>query len=231
MQPIQEYPSPRLPPHWPTGLRARLVQGRGHHSSVVTDRATAVVTPPVAQAATWPLQQVWAHPDEHAFDSRIGEVSGLVLTRVAMLPLRLTAGPLGCGTSRHVMEFRGWGQADRAWRLAARLILLGAGSDEACQETLDLCISAYLLAVHEGGCVIAAIEGAAAIDRLLDAAETMPLHYPGCPLQGAALVAHLRRRRTLLLDRTVAAAATAPGSPASIEALMRRAPLLPRHPG
>ena len=96
------------------------------------------------------------------------------------------------------------------------------------QDSIDLAISALLLAVHAGGCVLAALEAAAAIDRLIDAADALPLRYPGLALQGLALVAYLRRRRAALLDLAVAGAGSAPGSKASHEALMYRAPLLPR---
>ncbi len=214
-------PVPPLP--W---RRGRVVMPRLHLASA---RDAGPAAPLISYAAEWPASQLWAHTDEAAFLGRIAEVVDLVATRIAALPPRLAAGPLGCATAHNVAEFRALGQADRAWRLAARLILRAdEDAQPGCQATLDLSVSAYLLAVHEGGCVLAALEGAAVIDRLLAAFETMPPRYPGLRLRGEALTAHLRRRRSALLERAVAGADTAPGSKASSGALMSRAPWLSR---
>jgi hypothetical protein len=218
---------------WPTAMSIRPdPAGRPPLLQLVSQGGSSADARVITEVAAWPAQQLWAHPDEAAFCRRIGEVASLVTATVAALPPRLAAGPLGCATAHNVLEFTQQGQPDRAWRLAARLIQAAAAEgDEVAgrQETLDLSVSAYMLACHHGGCVIAAVEGAAVIDRLIAAAEPMPLRYPGLSWQGAALTGHLRRRRAALLDRAVAGAGTAPGSKASIDALMYRAPVLPRY--
>ncbi len=196
---------------------------------LVGARNVGSTAPAIADAANGPTSQRWAHPSPAAFPGRIREVADLVGARVTALPPRLVAGPLGCATAHNVREFRELGQADRAWRLAARLVLRADDDGHpGCQDTIDLAISALLLAVHEGGCVLAALEAAAMVDRLLAETERPPLRHAGLRLEGPALAAHLRARRMALLDLAVTGAGAPAGSPASVEALMHRAPLLPR---
>lgn len=183
----------------------------------------------VADPSDWPLEQMWLHPDREALIDHRDDVQECLLARLAELPPRLQAGPMGCATPRNVRDFLADQQPDRAWRLASRLYLqagaLGLAGLEG-QVAVDLATSAALLAGEHHGCVLGAVEAITLIGRVAERAETMALDYPGLGLTAVPLAVRLRHRRQSVVERLAQAIHIDGGSVWSVEALMWRAPVL-----
>lgn len=176
----------------------------------------------------WPVEQLWLYPHRCAFAGHRNRVEDELRARVAALPRALKAGPLGCATPRNVEDFVAEGQPDRAWRLAARLVLAagekGIGGI-AGKIAKDLAVSALLLAGDVHGCALGALEAAAVMGDVAERAAAGAADYPGLGLPPHELAARIYRRRRAVLDQVAARVTVDGGSPRSVEALMWRAPV------
>lgn len=210
-------PAPLVPVAQPAATRRlRLIDTAALHHATRID------------LADWPAEQLWLHPDGAAFCDHRTTVEDVLRAHLAELPRKLRAGPLGCATPPNVSDFLRDGQADRAWRLAARLFL--AARSEACggsagQVADDLAISALLLAGEIHGCVIGGMEAAVVMGGLADRAVGGGVAYPGLRLPAGVLAVRIHRRRQAVVERLQARMAVDGGSPGSVEALMWRAPV------
>lgn len=193
--------------------------------------APALTAAPVPQSAAhahhWPPERVWLHPDPEMFSAGANVIASALEAHLLALPPRISAGPLGCATPGNVSEFLRDGQADRAWRLAARLMLAARAKGLptfAGQVADDLAVSALLLAGEVHGCAFGLLEAACVIGRLTEAAAAGVLVYPELPSAPDVLMQVLRARRLAVLERAARRMAVDGVSLASSEALMRRGP-------
>jgi hypothetical protein len=191
----------------------------------------AVIHPPLPlDLAEWPPEQLWLHPEQSAFRDHRDQIEEVLRARLLELPRWLRAGPLGCATAPNVNDFVGYGQPDRAWRLAARLLLAARSAGVlgcAGQIADDLAVSALFLAGEVHGCVLGAMEAAAVMGDLADRAAAGGGDYLGLALPPTELAIRICRRRRAFLDRVASRVALDGGSARSVESLMWRAPVAP----
>lgn len=180
-----------------------------------------------ANAPHWGYEQVWLHPDPEMFRAGADVIASVLEAHLLALPPRISAGPLGCATPWNVREFLRDGQPDRAWRLAARLMLAARAKGLptfAGQVADDLAVSALLLAGEVHGCAFGLLEAACVVGRLTEAAAAGVLVYPELPSAPDVLMQIFRARRLAVLERAARRMAVDGVSPASSEALMWRGP-------